>query len=198
MSHCLAQASHGRGHTHSTRTKVPGRTRATVVGARQLNVARDVVVGGIVQATNTIRTTVRQRVGGRHQLYLAEHTTGGDDRLAVVTEDGRTSRTDQRRGVRALGIHVRGERGGRIRTRVHVERGDARGHVDVVASIRGDLLQVSQQRRHFSIPLLEKKDFQKPVSKQSDRRLWTPPVKPLHPLSFQIRLNDLSVTKMVV
>ena len=149
----LTQAGHGGQAARHTR----GRTRRTGGGEGDLDVARDVVRGEHVYSAHRVRAALEERARGHTELHLAETTARRHERLAHVAEHGRTSRRQERGRDGATSVDVRRDEGGIIRTRVGVERGDQRTHVDVVTRIQRHLLCVRDQGRHSSIPLSEKK-----------------------------------------
>jgi hypothetical protein len=123
--HTLTQTGH-RG--------VGARARAVTMGSRQLNVAGDVVGGGHIHATHTLRGG-----SGGHQLHLAEGTTRRQQSLAHVLEHT-TRRGDDGRVDGATRVQIGGDQRGRIRVVVLVERGTGIRNGDVVASIGRNLL----------------------------------------------------------
>lgn len=119
--------------------------------ARELDVAGQVVDGGVIHAANTAGSTAHHEASAHNQLHLAEGTAGGDQGLAHVLEDGVTRGGHVGGGDGALGVHVGGQSGSLIGASVGIERGTAIGYIDVVSSVGRDLLSVRCQRGHLRL-----------------------------------------------
>jgi hypothetical protein len=134
--------------------------RAVAARARELDVASDVGTRGRRVARNTIRATIYKGARRAEDLNLAEHTRGGCQGLAHITERARAGGRNKGRNYRTRSGqcgNTLAKAGGIRRAIVHVERGTAIGNGDVIPSIRGNLLQASLEGRHSSIPCPEKK-----------------------------------------
>jgi len=140
-----------------------GEARAALAAKAKLNVARQVRLGG--QGGLTAHTEGGGgEVGGDHVLHLAERTSRRDDRAAHVAQNRLASRGERRgeRGETARhGRERRGEAPGGRGEAAAQGAGVAGGlraledsaaeiaHVDVVASLVVDSLQVRQEGGHL-------------------------------------------------
>lgn len=117
--------------------------------ARQLDVAGQVVDGGVIHSANTTGSTADYEASGDHQLHLAEDAARADQGLAHILEDGITRSGHVAGGDGALGIHVGGDQRSLIGAEVAIHGATAIGDVDVVSSVGRDLLGERCQRGHL-------------------------------------------------